>query len=75
MVGNTGFSAVIDPTGHVDDRTALFSRAIDSQTVPLKHTMTFYQVNGDLFSKVCLGEILFALAGALVSAYVLHRKV
>jgi apolipoprotein N-acyltransferase len=56
---NTGISAIIDPAGRIEARTALFEKASLSGTVRLMNRDTFYSAYGDVFVYGCiLGLIL-----------------
>jgi apolipoprotein N-acyltransferase len=56
---NTGISAIIDPTGRIAARSALFEKATLSGTVRLMDKSTFYSTYGDVFVYGCiLGSIL-----------------
>ncbi len=59
---NTGVSMTIDPYGRIRNRTAIFTRAIVTDTLPLGGGTTFYARYGDLFAWSCLAIALgFAL--------------
>lgn len=56
---NTGISAIIDPAGRIESRTALFEKASLSGKVRLMNRDTFYSAYGDVFVYGCiLGLIL-----------------
>ena len=56
---NTGISAIIDPAGRIEARTALFEKASLTGTVRLMNRDTFYSAYGDVFVYGCiLGLIL-----------------
>jgi apolipoprotein N-acyltransferase len=56
---NTGISAIIDPTGRIKARSALFEKATLAGTVRLMDESTFYSTYGDVFVYGCiLGLIL-----------------
>jgi apolipoprotein N-acyltransferase len=67
-VGNTGITAVITPTGRIQDATQLLSRATDIETLRWNDSMTFYSVVGDLFAEICLALTLMGLLMALVAS-------
>ncbi len=51
---NTGISGFIDPAGRVLQSSEIFTKAILSDTIYLKRTVSFYTRFGDLFTYVCL---------------------
>jgi apolipoprotein N-acyltransferase len=56
---NTGISAIIDPTGRIEARSALFEKATLAGTVRIMDGGTFYSTYGDVFVYGCiLGLIL-----------------
>jgi apolipoprotein N-acyltransferase len=54
---NTGFSAFIDPTGHITKKTKLFKRIHLTANLPLIKENTFYTLHGDILAFICLGGI------------------
>jgi apolipoprotein N-acyltransferase len=66
IVGNTGFTAVVTPTGQITAPTKLFTRATVLQTVEWSDAMTFYSVMGDLFAEICFALTLVGLLMAVV---------
>lgn len=46
---NTGFSAIIDPQGHVRSRTGLFEKTVLTGQFAMKQSQTFYVRHGDYF--------------------------
>lgn len=61
---NTGFSALILPTGEINARTGLFVPAATIVDAPLREEMTSYVVFGWLFAPLSL---FFALGGMLLA--------
>jgi apolipoprotein N-acyltransferase len=56
---NTGITAIIDPTGRIEARSALFEKATISGTIRFLERNTFYSAYGDVFVYGCiLGLIL-----------------
>jgi len=62
---NTGITMTIDPYGKVRNRTAIFTRAIVTDTLPVGGGGTFYARYGDLFAWCCLLSSLGFMALAL----------
>ena len=60
--GNTGISAIIDPAGHILDRTAWWTPAVLQGTVQLLQGESFFVRYGDMVGRVCV--FLFLLLGA-----------
>ena len=60
--GNTGISAIIDPTGHILDRTPWWQPAVLEGTVQLLTGQTFFVRYGDMVGR--LSVFLFLLLGA-----------
>jgi len=63
---NTGISAIIDPKGHVDAKTPIFTEEILKGSFAMKNTKTFYVKYGDYF-------ILLAFLVLVVAAIVGRR--
>jgi apolipoprotein N-acyltransferase len=63
---NTGVSTLIDPVGRMTETTGIFHKAVLTGDVALNSEMTFYAVQGDLFSHV-VG--LIGLALVLLAAF------
>jgi len=70
QAANTGVAAIIDPTGKVLSRTALFERRYLAGNVVFKKSETFYKRFGDFFAYLCL----LISAGGLVLATLKKRK-
>ncbi|MHB8828888.1 MAG: apolipoprotein N-acyltransferase [Syntrophales bacterium] len=51
---NTGISAIIDPTGSISSRTAIFTRTALKGEVKYIDKKTFYAAYGDVFVYICL---------------------
>jgi apolipoprotein N-acyltransferase len=51
---NTGVSAIIDPTGQIEARSALFEKATIAGTVRFMDRNTFYSTYGDVFVYGCI---------------------
>jgi apolipoprotein N-acyltransferase len=65
-VANTGISAVIQPDGAIIDRTRLFTRGTEVETVPWRHATTLYTDLGDWFAELCFALMLIGLGAALL---------
>jgi apolipoprotein N-acyltransferase len=61
---NTGISAIVDPTGTIVKKTAIFERTSLSGSVKFLDEKTFYTVYGDIFAYACLTflSILYAIS-------------
>ena len=59
---NTGISAVITPTGKVENRTALFEDAAINRALPLIKIGSIYTKIGDTFAYLCLAATLIFFA-------------
>jgi apolipoprotein N-acyltransferase len=68
---NTGISAVIDPTGQLNQQTDIFVRTwIKDRIIPAAGPTTFYTRWGDLFAYGCILVIVAALVwGVVVQKY------
>ena len=55
---NTGFSAIIDPQGHVRARTGLFEKTALTGRFAMKQSQTFYVRHGDYFM-ILVGFAIF----------------
>ena len=64
-VANTGISAVILPDGQITDRTPLFKRGTEIETVSWRPVTTVYVLVGDIFAIACLVLTVAGLAAAL----------
>ena len=51
---NTGFSALIEPSGQITNRTPLFKRGTTIVNVSWRPIRTLYTMVGDLFAEICL---------------------
>jgi apolipoprotein N-acyltransferase len=64
-VANTGFSALIEPSGRITDRTLpLFKRGTTIVNVSWRPVRTLYTMVGDLFSEIC---VLLTAIGLIVA--------
>jgi apolipoprotein N-acyltransferase len=63
--GNTGISAIIDPSGRVLDRTPWWQQAVLSGEVKLLDGETFFVRYGDIVGRVSVFLFLLLLAAAL----------
>jgi apolipoprotein N-acyltransferase len=52
-VANTGFSALIEPSGRITNRTPLFKRGTTIVDVSWRPVRTVYTIVGDLFAETC----------------------
>ena len=64
-VANTGFSALIEPSGRITERTPLFQRGTIIAKVNWRPVRTFYTIVGDLFAEICF--VLMAIG--LITAW------
>jgi apolipoprotein N-acyltransferase len=62
---NTGVSAIVDPVGRIDRRTAQWTKASLSGRIPLMQGRTVYAVLGDWIGWVCSIIALLGLGRAL----------
>ena len=53
-VANTGFSALIEPSGRITNRTPLFKRGTIIVDVAWRPVRTLYTIVGDLFAEICV---------------------
>ncbi len=67
---NTGISAIIDSSGRVRGKTAIFQPAVLTGGFALKDTTTFYVRHGDYFVFV----MLLLLAGAITTGLLKQRR-
>jgi apolipoprotein N-acyltransferase len=58
---NTGISAIIDPKGHVDAKTPIFTEEILKGSFAMKDTKTFYVRHGDYFILLVFLALLIAV--------------
>jgi apolipoprotein N-acyltransferase len=63
--GNTGISAVIDPTGKVLSRTPWWQQAVLKDSVKLLDNQTFFVRYGDIVGRVSVFLFLLLLAAAI----------
>ncbi len=63
-VANTGISAIIEPSGRITNRTPLFKRGTEIETVSWRTVRTMYTTVGDLFAKLCF---VLAMLGVLIA--------
>jgi apolipoprotein N-acyltransferase len=61
---NTGVSMFIDPYGRTKGRTGLFTRVVESSSIPLRTGGSFYSRHGDVFGW-CVVAIGLALIGLI----------
>ena len=65
-VANTGFTAFIEPTGHILKKTKLFKRDYLIDKIPIIHYQTFYVRHGDILCFISLLILItFTLAFSL----------
>jgi apolipoprotein N-acyltransferase len=62
---NTGISAIVDPVGRIDRRTAQWTRASLSGRIPLMQGRTVYAVAGDWIGWLCAGIALVGVGRAV----------
>ena len=60
-VANTGFTALIEPSGRITNRTPLFKRGTTIVDVSWRPVRTLYTVVGDLFAEICFVLTLIGL--------------
>jgi apolipoprotein N-acyltransferase len=53
-VANTGFTALIEPSGQITNRTPLFKRGTTIVDVSWRPMRTLYTIVGDLFAEICV---------------------
>jgi apolipoprotein N-acyltransferase len=58
---NTGISAIVDPVGRIDRRTAQWTRASLAGKVPLMQGRTVYGVMGDWLGWACASIVLYGV--------------
>ena len=63
-VANTGISALIEPSGRITDRTALFKRGTSIVDVSWRPVRTLYTMIGDVFAEACF---VLTLIGVIVA--------
>jgi apolipoprotein N-acyltransferase len=61
---NTGISAVIAPTGAIQQQTELFTEAVLPATIYCRSDVTVYARYGDLFAWCCWAASIFCLLSA-----------
>ena len=61
---NTGFSALIEPSGRITERTPLFKRGTTIVDVSWRPVRTLYTMVGDLFAEIC---VLLTAIGLIVA--------
>lgn len=64
--GNTGISAIIDPSGRILDRTPWWEPATLSGRIGLSDEETFFVRHGDFTGRVCVLMFILILCGAVV---------
>jgi apolipoprotein N-acyltransferase len=57
---NTGISAIIDPKGRVQNRTAIFTEEVLTGSFGMRKTKTFYVDHGDYFILIALAILIGA---------------
>lgn len=62
---NTGISAIIDPTGHIEARSALFEKATIAGTVRFMDRNTFYSTYGDVFVYSCILALILIFSATI----------
>jgi apolipoprotein N-acyltransferase len=60
-VANTGFTALIEPSGRITNRTPLFKRGNTIVDVSWRPVRTLYTIVGDLFAEICFVLTLIGL--------------
>jgi len=65
---NTGISAIVDPVGRIDKRTAQWTRASLTGRIPLMQGRTVYAVLGDWFGWACAFIALLGIVRARQAA-------
>jgi apolipoprotein N-acyltransferase len=61
---NTGFSALIEPSGRITERTPLFKRGTTIVDVSWRPVRTLYTMVGDLFAEIC---VVLTMIGLIVA--------
>lgn len=67
--GNTGISGFLDPLGRWQQKTALFTEAAISESIPLTTSLTFYTRFGDLMVYISYTVLAFYLLIAIAKRY------
>ncbi len=60
-VANTGFTALIEPSGRITNRTPLFKRGTTIVDVSWRPVRTLYTIVGDLFAEICFALTVIGL--------------
>lgn len=63
---NTGISAVVDPAGRIEMRSALFERTAIKGSVAFMDGKTFYSVYGDVFVYGCIFGVMLIFTTAII---------
>lgn len=64
--GNTGISAIIDPSGRILDRTGWWQEEVLQGTIGLRDETTFFVRHGDFIGRISLLMAVLIFLGALV---------
>ena len=67
--GNTGISAIIDPSGRILDKTPWWEPATLSGKIGLSDEQTFFVRHGDFVGRICLLMFLLLLCGTIVRRF------
>jgi apolipoprotein N-acyltransferase len=70
---NTGVSAIVDPVGRIDRRTAQWTKASLSGRIPLMQGRTVYAVSGDWIGWICAIIALFCIGRVLQTGRQLEK--
>ena len=62
---NTGITGIIDPTGKILKKGAIFAEEAMSGTIRLSNQKTFYTLHGDLFAWICSAFFILLSAKTL----------
>ena len=69
---NTGISAIISPSGEINQPTPWWEPAVIKGNIPLRDDVTFYVAHGDITGRIC--TFLFLLLLAALGVQLITRK-
>jgi apolipoprotein N-acyltransferase len=69
---NTGISAIISPSGEINQPTPWWEPAVIKGNIPLQDDVTFYVAHGDITGRIC--TFLFLLLLAALGVQLITRK-
>lgn len=71
---NTGVSEFIDPFGNMYDKTEINERALLTGEIGIRNEKTFYTINGDVFSLVCVYISAAVFISAVLFKFLRKKK-